>query len=163
MLSEDGKQVTGVEVERDGKVEVLTAKLIVVACGAINSAALLLKSACPQAPEGVANSSGVVGRNYMAHNQTALMGLSLKENNTVFQKTLQMNEFYFGSDDYSFPMGHAQMLGKLQGGMLSANVPFLPKIVGVTMAKHSIDWIAFTEDLPESQQPRKRSKTEKFS
>jgi len=123
--------------------------LIVVGCGASNSAALLLKSACPQAPEGVANSSGVVGRNYMAHNQTALMGLSFNKNDTVFQKTLQMNEFYFGSDDYSFPMGHAQMLGKLQGGMLSANVPFLPKIVGVTMAKHSIDWIAFTEDLPD--------------
>jgi len=149
LLSEDGKQVTGVEVMRSGKVEVLTAKLIVVACGAINSAALLLRSACAQAPGGVANSSGVVGRNYMAHNQTALMGLSLKENDTVFQKTLQMNEFYFGADDYSFPLGHAQMLGKLQGGMLSANVPYLPKIVGVTMAKHSIDWIAFTEDLPD--------------
>jgi len=149
LLSEDGKRVTGVEVERNGKLEVLTAKLIVVACGAINSAALLLKSACRQAPEGVANSSGVVGRNYMAHNQTAVMGLSLKKNDTVFQKTLQLNEFYFGADDYAFPLGFAQTLGKLQGGMLSANVPYLPKIVGVTMAKHSIDWIAFTEDLPD--------------
>ncbi|WCG84655.1 GMC family oxidoreductase [Pectobacterium sp. A5351] len=149
LLSEDGKTVTGVEIEQDGQTRVLSAKLIIVSCGAINSTALLLRSACPVAPNGVANSSDVVGRNYMAHNQTALMGLSLEENNTVFQKTLAMNEYYFNAPDYPYPLGHVQMLGKLQGGMLSANVPFLPKIVGSTMAKHSVDWIAFSEDLPD--------------
>jgi len=151
ILSADGKTVSGVEVESAGKTEILTAKLIVVACGAVNSAALLLRSACDAAPNGVANSSDVVGRNYMAHNQTALMGLSMGENTTTFQKTLAMNEFYFGAPDYPFPLGHAQMLGKLQGGMLSANVPFLPKAVGSSMARHSIDWIAFSEDLPDPQ------------
>lgn len=151
VLSEDGKSVTGVVVESNGKTETLTAKLIVVACGAINSAALLLRSACDAAPNGVANSSDVVGRNYMAHNQTALMGISMRPNDTTFQKTLAMNEFYFGAPDYPFPLGHAQMLGKLQGGMLSANVPFLPKAVGSSMARHSIDWIAFSEDLPDPE------------
>ena len=149
VLSKDAKVVTGVVVESAGKTETLSAKLIVVACGAINSAALLLRSACDAAPNGVANSSDVVGRNYMAHNQTALMGISMRPNDTTFQKTLAMNEFYFGTPDYPFPLGHAQMLGKLQGGMLSANVPFLPKAVGSSMARHSIDWIVFSEDLPD--------------
>lgn len=151
LLSQDGKKVTGVVVETDGKSEVLTARLIVVACGAVNSAALLLRSACDAAPNGVANSSDVVGRHYMAHNQTALMGLSMRPNDTVFQKTVSMNEFYFGAPDYPYPLGHAQMLGKLQGGMLSANVPFMPKAVGSTMARHSMDWIAFSEDLPDPE------------
>ena len=151
LLSQDGKKVTGVVVETDGKSEVLTARLIVVACGAVNSAALLLRSACEAAPNGVANSSDVVGRHYMAHNQTALMGLSMRPNDTVFQKTVSMNEFYFGAPDYPYPLGHAQMLGKLQGGMLSANVPFMPKAVGSTMARHSMDWIAFSEDLPDPE------------
>lgn len=147
----DGRSIEGVEVNRAGRTELLSAKIIVVACGAINSAALLLRSATSAAPHGVANSSSVVGRHYMSHNQTALMGLSLRENDTVFQKTVAMNEFYFGSADFSYPMGHVQMLGKLQGGMLSANVPFLPKIVGRTMARHSIDLIAFSEDLPDPE------------
>lgn len=151
ILSEDGKKVTGVEVEHEGKIEVLEAPIIIVSCGAINTTALLLRSACNAAPNGVANSSDVVGRNYMAHNQTALMGLSFEHNDTVFQKTLAMNEYYFGAPDYKYPLGHVQMLGKLQGGMLSANVPFLPKVVGVTMAKHSVDWIAFSEDLPDPE------------
>jgi choline dehydrogenase-like flavoprotein len=147
----DGTSIEGVEVNRAGRTELLSAKVIVVACGAINSAALLLRSATSAAPRGIANSSGVVGRHYMSHNQTALMGLSLRENDTVFQKTVAMNEFYFGSEGFSYPMGHVQMLGKLQGGMLSANVPFLPKIVGKTMARHSVDLIAFSEDLPDPE------------
>ncbi|MBN3854027.1 GMC family oxidoreductase [Paraburkholderia sp. Ac-20340] len=151
LLSADGKRVDGVEVTRNGRNEVLRAGVVVVACGAINSAALLLRSATDTAPQGVANRSGVVGRNYMAHNQTALMGLSFETNDTVFQKTLALNQYYFGDGNYRFPLGHAQMLGKLQGGMLSANVPFLPKAVGSTMARHSMDWIAFSEDLPDPE------------
>jgi choline dehydrogenase-like flavoprotein len=151
LLAADGKRVEGVEIKRNGQVEILRAGVVVVSCGAINSAALLLRSACETAPAGVANGSGVVGRNYMAHNQTALMGLSFEKNDTVFQKTLALNQYYFGDGEYRFPLGHAQMLGKLQGGMLSANVPFLPKVVGSTMAQHSMDWIAFSEDLPDPE------------
>ena len=147
--SSDGRSIEAVEISHGGRIDRVSAKMVVVACGAINSAALLLRSATAAAPQGIANSSGVVGRHYMSHNQTALMGLSLRENDTVFQKTLAMNEFYFGASGSPFPLGHVQMLGKLQGGMLSANVPFLPKIVGQTLARHSIDWIAFSEDLPD--------------
>ncbi|WP_366525530.1 GMC family oxidoreductase [Devosia sp.] len=149
ILSPDGKTITGVEVDRAGEIAILSAKVVVLSAGAVNSTALLLRSATDAAPRGVANSSDVVGRYYMAHNQTALMGLSFRPNDTVFQKTLSINHFYLGEPGFNYPMGHIQMLGKLQGGMLSANVPFLPKIVGQTMAKHSIDLIAFSEDLPD--------------
>jgi choline dehydrogenase-like flavoprotein len=149
ILSPDGGSVDGVEVKHRGEVKVLRAKTVILSAGAINSTALLLRSATDAAPNGAANSSDAVGRHYMAHNQTALMGLSRHQNTTEFQKTLSINHFYFGEPGFDYPMGHVQMLGKLQGGMLSANVPFLPKAVGRTMAKHSIDLIAFSEDLPD--------------
>lgn len=149
ILSADGKKIEAVEVEHAGEVKRYSAPLFVVACNAVNSAALLLRSADTAAPRGIANSSDVVGRHYMVHNQTALMGLSHKVNSTKFQKTLAINDWYFGDDDFRFPMGHMQMLGKLQGGMLTANVPYLPKAVGNEIARHGMDWIALSEDLPD--------------
>jgi choline dehydrogenase-like flavoprotein len=151
ILSADGKQVSGVEVEHEGTVRTLTAKLVIVACGAINTAALLLRSKTDAAPNGVANSSGVVGRNYMCHNQTGLVGLSLRRNDTQFQKTLALNDFYFGEPGFDYPMGHAQMLGKLQAPMFTVNVPGLPNFMAEWMAGHSMDWIAFSEDLPDPE------------
>jgi choline dehydrogenase-like flavoprotein len=147
-LTPDGKAVSAVEVRHAGELKSVTAKLVIVSCNAVNSAALLLRSADSAAPNGVANSSGIVGRNYMTHNQSALMALSWKENKTTFQKTLAINDYYFGDIDFQFPMGQAQMLGKLQGGMLSANIPYLPKFVGSTLARHSVDWLILSEDLP---------------
>jgi choline dehydrogenase-like flavoprotein len=149
LLSPNGRSVTGVEVERDGTVETLSARLVVVSCNAVNSAALLLRSASAAAPAGAANSSGVVGRHYMTHNQSALMAVSTKINPTVFQKTLALNDYYFGEPSWPYPMGQVQMLGKLQGGMLSANLPLLPKAAGRELARRSVDWIALSEDLPD--------------
>ena len=149
ILSPDARAVTGVEVEQDGEVKIYAAPLFVVACNAVNSAALLLRSATTGAEKGAANSSDVVGRHYMVHNQTALMGLSHRRNPTQFQKTLTLNDFYFGDDSFPWPMGIMQMLGKLQGGMLAANVPFLPRWVSNELARHSIDWICLSEDLPD--------------
>ncbi|OCJ17263.1 hypothetical protein A6U87_20910 [Rhizobium sp. AC44/96] len=149
ILSPNGKKIEAVEVEHEGLTKRYSAPLFVVSCNAVNSAALLLRSADTAAPRGAANSSDVVGRHYMVHNQTALMGLSLGVNSTKFQKTLAINDWYFGDKDFAFPMGHMQMLGKLQGGMLTANVPHLPKAVGNEMARHGMDWIALSEDLPD--------------
>ncbi|WP_425988894.1 GMC family oxidoreductase [Ensifer sp. R-19] len=149
ILSGDGKKVEAVEVEEKGETKRYSAPLFVVSCNAVNSAALLLRSSSSAAPKGVANSSDVVGRHYMVHNQTALMGLSHRINSTKFQKTLAINDWYFGDKDFPWPMGHMQMLGKLQGGMLTANVPYLPKFLGNEMARHGMDWIALSEDLPD--------------
>jgi choline dehydrogenase-like flavoprotein len=151
ILSPNGKTVEAVEVDLGGQVHLLKAPLIIVAASAVNSAALLLRSACDAAPQGAANSSGVVGRHYMVHNQSALIGLALKRNPTKFQKTLAINNFYFGDDQTPYPMGQVQMLGKLQGGMLSANIPYLPKFVGSELARHSVDWIVLSEDLPDPE------------
>jgi choline dehydrogenase-like flavoprotein len=151
ILRSDGKRVEAVEVEQNGDIQHLSAPLIILAASAVNSAALLLRSACGAAPNGAANSSGVVGRHYMVHNQTALMGLATRRNPTRFQKTLAINNFYFGDDQFRYPMGQVQMLGKLQGGMLSANIPYLPRSFSNEMAKHSVDWIALAEDLPDPE------------
>ena len=97
-----GTAVTGVEVDHDGAREVFTADLYVVSCGAANSAKLLLASASDAHPNGLANGSDQVGRNYMFHNSQAVLALSKEPNPTVFQKTLGVNDFYFGSDDFEF-------------------------------------------------------------
>ncbi len=149
VLAPGGRRIVAVEVARAGEVQRLAAPLFVLAAGAVNSAALLLRSADTGAPTGVANRSDVVGRHYMTHNQTALMGLSPAINDTTFQKTLVINDWYFGDADFPHPMGQAQMLGKLQGGMLTANVPFLPPPAGRAMARRGMDWFAMSEDLPD--------------
>ena len=109
----DGRTVTEVVVERDGEHEEYTADVVVVSAGAINSAALLLRSANEQHPDGLGNGSGVVGRNLMLHNNSSLIAFSKIPNPTMFQKTLGINDFYYGDPDgdWDFPLGAMQMLG----------------------------------------------------
>jgi choline dehydrogenase-like flavoprotein len=113
--SASGREVTRVLVERDGAHEAYTADIVIVAAGAINSAALLLRSSSARHPRGLANGSDVVGRHYMGHVNSVLMALSRCPNPTVFQKTLALNDFYFGSEDWAYPMGHISFVGKLDG------------------------------------------------
>jgi choline dehydrogenase-like flavoprotein len=147
--SESGREVTSVQVRRDGHDEFFSADIVVVACGAINSAALLLRSANDRHPNGLANSSDVVGRHFMGHINSVLMAVSKCPNPTVFQKTLALNDFYFGSDDFDFPMGHISFVGKLDGVALSAGAPAIaPGFTLELMAKHSLDFWLTSEDLP---------------
>lgn len=150
LTTPDGAQISGVEVERDGRIETVSAATVVVACGAANSAALLLRSANGAHPEGLANQSGMVGRNYMVHNNTALMAIDpLRRNRTVFQKSMAVNDFYFGGPDFPYPMGNLQLLGKLQAGMLTAAQPLVPRVALQAIADHSVDWWVMSEDLPD--------------
>lgn len=151
ILSADGQQVESVQYMEGRVKKTLSAPIVVLACSAVNSAALLLRSACAQAPNGVANSSDVVGRNYMAHNNTALMSMGWRVNPTSFQKTLSINDYYFGDDAYAFPMGNIQLLGKLQSGMLTAGQKHVPAFVGNMMAERSVDWWVMSEDLPDPE------------
>ena len=105
-----GNQITNVIVERDGHHEDFSGDIVVVSCGAANSARLLLMSANDKHPRGLANGSDLVGRNYMFHNAIALVALSKRENETVFQKTLTVNDFYLHAPDYAFPLGNIQMI-----------------------------------------------------
>lgn len=144
-----GRMVTGVMVEHDGQMERYSGDIVVVSAGAVNSAVLLLKSANDKHPNGLANRSGVVGRHYMAHHNTAFLALSGVPNETIFQKTLGINDFYYGSADWEYPMGHIQMLGKSTRDLLAAEAPIpAPGFTFDWMAKHAIDFWLTTEDLP---------------
>jgi choline dehydrogenase-like flavoprotein len=148
--SPSGREVSRVHVERDGASEVYTADIVVVSAGAINSAALLLRSASERHPRGLANGSDVVGRHYMGHVNSVLMALSRCPNPTVFQKTLAVNDFYFGSPEWNHPMGHISFVGKLDGVTLSAGAPAIaPGWTLDLMGKHSIDFWLTSEDLPD--------------
>jgi len=150
-----GRRVTKVHVERDGGREEYSADIVVVACGAVNSAALLLRSAGDRHPRGLANGSDVVGRHYMRHNNSAVLAISKTPNPTVFQKTLALNDFYFGADDWAYPAGHIQMLGKSDGEMLKAEAPdwaiWKPGLPLDIMARHSLDFWLTSEDLPDPE------------
>lgn len=148
--SASGREVTRLVVRRNGAREELAADIFVAACGAINSAALLLRSANDRHPRGLANGSDVVGRHYMGHVNSVLMAISKCPNPTVFQKTLSVNDFYFGAPDFDYPMGHISFVGKLDGETLKAGAP--PLAPGFTldlMANHSLDFWLTSEDLPD--------------
>jgi choline dehydrogenase-like flavoprotein len=150
LTSTSGREVSGVEVEIKGVIQVFKGDLVVVSCGAINSAALLLRSANAQHPRGLANSSDQVGRNYMYHLLGFMVAVSRKPNPTVFEKTLGLNDFYWGEKDYSYPMGNIQTTGKVTGGMIAA--AFKEPVPGMTfaeMAARSTDWWFMTEDVPD--------------
>jgi choline dehydrogenase-like flavoprotein len=147
-----GKAVRGVMVERDRRVESYDADLIVLACGAANTAKLLLLSATDEHPNGLANLSGQVGRNYMFHNSQAVLALSHDENPTIFQKTLGLNDFYFAGNGRDYPLGNIQMVGKSQEPMFRGERPgetrLAPHWSLARVAKHAIDFWLSTEDLP---------------
>jgi choline dehydrogenase-like flavoprotein len=145
-----GRDVSTVVVERNGSVERYSGDIVVAACGAINSAALLLRSASDRHPRGLGNGSDVVGRHYMGHVNSVLMAISKCPNPTVFQKTLALNDFYFGSDEWRYPMGHISFVGKLDAITLSAGAPAIaPGWTLDLMAKHSLDFWLTSEDLPD--------------
>jgi len=147
-----GRRVTKVSVERDGGTDDYSADVVVAACGAINSAALLLRSANDRHPNGLANSSDTVGRHYMGHVNSVLMAISKCPNPTVFQKTLAVNDFYFGSKEWEYPMGHISFVGKLDGDTLKAGAPAIaPGFTLELMASHSLDFWMTSEDLPDPE------------
>jgi choline dehydrogenase-like flavoprotein len=148
--SPTGREVDAVVVERNGEWLRFTGDIVVSSCGAINSAALLLRSANDRHPNGLANRSGVVGRHYMGHINSVLLAISKTPNPTVFQKTLALNDFYFGDNEFEYPMGHISFVGKLDAIALSAGAPpFVPGLTLDLVAKHSLDFWLTSEDLPD--------------
>ncbi len=148
--SPSGREVTGVVTRQNGDEVSYKGSIVVISAGAANSARILLLSANEKHPNGLANGSDQVGRNYMFHNNQAWVVMSRNENTTVFQKTLIVNDFYFGMDDFEFPVGNIQMIGKSKGPMFKADAPRLvPGFTLDKMAKHAIDFWLCTEDLPD--------------
>jgi choline dehydrogenase-like flavoprotein len=149
--SASGREITGVETAVAGEVKLFQGDIVVVAGGAINSAALLLRSSNDQHPQGLANSSGQVGRNFMKHNCGVVVEITAQENPTVFQKTLGINDFYWGEPDFPYPMGQVQLSGKVNREMFENGVPLMvdADISPAEAALHSVDWWLMGEDLPD--------------
>ncbi|GAB4226040.1 MAG: GMC family oxidoreductase [Chlamydiales bacterium] len=145
-----GKEIKEVQALSQGTPVRFKGDIVIVSCGAVNSAALFLRSANDKHPNGLSNSSDCVGRFYMCHNNSALVALSRRPNPTKFQKTIGLNDFYYGAEDSELPLGHIQMLGKSQGPMFRGDAPRItPEIALDEMASHAIDFWLTTEDLPD--------------
>lgn len=174
--SASGREITSVEVEiaknrptsshgtpplqgapASSEIQQFSADIVVVACGAINSAALLLRSANDKHPQGLANSSDQVGRNFMKHQAIALVALGTQPNRAVFQKTIAVNDFYWGEPDFPYPMGMVQNTGNVLADMLPAEAPpllapyikLVPEFGLQLAAERSVGWWLQIEDLPD--------------
>lgn len=148
LLTDDNAKVGEIIYEKDGRTHSIKPKITALCAGAVNSAALLLRSANQEFPTGLANGSDMVGRNFMNHNCSAVMAIyPFAKNNSVYQKTLQMNDFYLQGGTDNLPLGNAQLLGKISGNILAVQT-LLPQFAANWVANHSVDWYAMSEDLP---------------
>jgi choline dehydrogenase-like flavoprotein len=148
-----GTRVEAIEIDRQGERLRVETPLLIVSCGAVNSAALLLRSANDAHPTGLANASGLVGRRYMAHLATMMQGFHpWRANGTVFQKTVAINDFYRSGPRRPFPLGQIQSQGRTHGVMAQAVgrtiVPGIPLWAYNAWVARGVDWLVMSEDLP---------------
>lgn len=148
------KRIAALESEGPEGARRYRARVYVLAAGAVNSAALLLRSRDDNHPDGMANASGQVGRHYMCHLNSACIAIDpWRSNPTVFQKTIAINDFYeqSGEPDFPYPLGHIQNLGKVTPEILRAQLPYFPRALCRWIANHSVDWWLTSEDLPDPE------------
>ncbi|MFO0808211.1 MAG: FAD-dependent oxidoreductase [Gemmataceae bacterium] len=147
-----GKAVTEVVVDRDGEPLSFKGHVVVLAAGAVNSAKVLLQSASDKHPKGLANGSDQVGRNVMFQTTAAVTALSRQANPTVFQKTLAVNDYYLGADDFPHPLGHIQLAGRSKVTTLRPDAAnFFPGWTQDLIARHALDFWLISEDLPDAK------------
>jgi choline dehydrogenase-like flavoprotein len=148
-----GRRVEAADIDRAGSVERVEAPIFVVACGAVNSAALLLRSSSSAHPNGLANSSGLVGRRYMAHLATMIEAIDpLRPHDTAFQKTVAINDYYLKGPHGRYPLGQIQAQGRTHGLMAKLHAPWwgrwIPLAIYDWWVARGYDWLAMSEDLP---------------
>jgi choline dehydrogenase-like flavoprotein len=152
ITNQQGTRVEAVEVRKGGEVVRVEAPLVIVSAGAVNSAALLLRSATAQHGQGLANSSGLVGRRYMAHLATMMQGFHpFKVNQDVFQKTVALNDFYRRGPGYDYPLGQIQSQGRTHGVMAQTVAPWIPLWAYEAWVARGVDWLVMSEDLPRTE------------
>lgn len=150
-LMADGRQIAAVEYQKDGRAQTISAQRVCLCAGAVKSAALLLASACADHPDGLANRSDQVGRNFMNHNISAVIALSpFRRNRSVYQKTIQMNDWYLTGGPNGEPLGNVQMLGRITGDIMAAETG-MPERLARWVADHSMHLMTMSEDLPNSE------------
>jgi choline dehydrogenase-like flavoprotein len=145
LVEPEGKRIKGVEYRVGDETRVVLAKLVVVSAGAVNSAALLLRSS----ERGLANSSDMVGRHFMNHNTSAALAIDPRVvNDSIYQKTFGINDFYLDDGRGGPPLGNIQLLGRVTAPILKANVKLAPEWSLAWVSRHAVDWYAMSEDLP---------------
>ncbi|TPM36867.1 GMC family oxidoreductase [Mesorhizobium sp. B2-3-4] len=153
--SPDGKAIAAVHYRQNGELKKVVPKLVILSAGAVNSAVILLRSPTPaggRGGKGLANRSDQVGRNFMNHNSSAMLAIDpRRRNDAVYQKTLMLNDYYLSDSKGGKPLGNVQLLGKIDGNMLRANVKRVPKFALNYMAGHAVDWYLMCEDLPDPE------------
>ncbi len=151
VTDKSGRRISTVEVTRDEEKMIFEGNTVVLAAGAVNSAAILLRSASTQFQNGLANSSDQVGRNYMLHQNGCVINFSTKENRAQFQKSFSLSDFYHNADDSEFPLGTIQLMGKNDPDtVLDLTRDKFPGKSFEELSTHSIDFWITSEDLPES-------------
>jgi len=144
--------ISAVHYLQAGAEKTLHAKTVILSAGAVQSAALLLRSANDQFPKGLANSSDQVGRNFMNHNSSAVLALSPTYiNDSIYQKTFGFNDFYLSDGAGGPPLGNVQLLGRVSGKILKSSLPLLPEWLLNVVSRHAIDFYAMSEDIPHSE------------
>ena len=138
-----GGRISAVVYEQGGETHHVTPSLVVLAAGAVQSAALLLAS-------GLANRSDQVGRNFMNHNASAMIAIDPRfENDSVYQKTFGLNDFYLSDGAGGPPLGNIQLLGRISAPILRGQVKRVPGFALDWITRHAVDFYAITEDLPD--------------
>ena len=146
-----GKSIVAIHYRQNGEAKKVTPKLVILSAGAVNSAVILLRSPSSDG-KGLANRSDQVGRNFMNHNSSAMLAIDpRRRNDAVYQKTLMLNDYYLSDGKGGKPLGNVQLLGKIDGNMLKANVKTMPKFALDYMAGHAVDWYLMCEDLPDPE------------
>lgn len=141
--------ISEVDYVNGGVIHTLKPKIVILSAGAVQSAALLLRSADEIHPAGLANSSDQVGRNFMNHNASAVIGFSPSYTNTsVYQKSFGLNDFYLSDGEGGPPLGNIQLLGRVSGQILKGSMPYVPEWLLNQFSRHCIDFYAMSEDLP---------------
>jgi choline dehydrogenase-like flavoprotein len=144
-----GRTISTVHYMRGDQAEGISPKLVILSAGAVQSTVLLLRSASEAFPKGLANSSDQVGRNFMNHNSSAVIGISpFYRNTSVYQKSFGFNDYYLSDGNGGAPLGNVQLLGRVSGKILKANMPSMPEWLLEQVAAHTIDFYAMSEDLP---------------
>ena len=148
-----GMHVTKVHADVKGEKMIFNADIVIVACGAVNSAALMLRSANDKHPSGLANSSGQVGRNLMLHHNGCLVAfLKDKINDCVFQKSLGLADFYNGAVDSEFPLGEIQLMGRNdEDTIMWLAEKIYPGKSYDDLKQMTLDFWLTAEDLPSSE------------
>ena len=147
--TDEANRISVIVYRHNGEEKRLSPKLTVLSAGAVRSSVLLMKSANGRNPNGLANSSDQVGRNFMNHNATFMLAIDPRTvNDSVYQKTLHFNDFYFDDGKGSGPLGQVQLLGRVTAPIMKSRVPVVPEWALAPVANRAVDWYLVSEDLP---------------